>query len=122
MELFFADSYAIIEYFKGNKSYLKYFEKNKIVTARLNLMEVYYSALVNSTEENAEKYYDALISQCVEVSDSTIKKALKFRYKNKEKKLSYADSISYLLSIEMEIKFLTGDKEFKQMKNVEFVK
>ena len=122
MQIFLADSYAIIEYFKGNKNYAPYFEKNRIITTRLNLMEVYYSALVDSTQENAEKYYDTLIGQCVEISDSTIKKALRFRYKNKEKKLSYVDAICYMLSIELESKFLTGDKEFKSMKNVEFVK
>lgn len=122
MVVFLADSYAIIEYFKGNKEYSKYFEKQNIITTKLNLMEVYYSALVESSKENADKYFEVFLPKCVEIGDSTIKKAMDFRHKNRKKRLSYVDAICYQLSKEIDVKFLTGDKEFKNMKNVEFVK
>jgi len=122
LKVFLADSYAIVEYFKGNKNYSKYFEKNQIVTTRLNLMEVYYSALVNSTAKNANNYYDALLSQCVEFSDLTIKEAMQFRYEKRKQHLSYVDAIGYQLSLELNVPFLTGDKEFENLENVEFVK
>jgi predicted nucleic acid-binding protein len=47
---------------------------------------------------------------------------MKFRLKEKAKRLSYVDAIGYQLALEKNAKFLTGDKEFKGMKNVEFVK
>ena len=122
MQVFFADTYAIIDYFKGNNKYRKYFEENEIKTTRLNLMETYYSALLDSTEENAESYYDAFLPKCVEIGDETIKKAMKFRLKKRKKNISYVDAIGYQISLELGIKFLTGDKEFKGMKNVEFVR
>ncbi len=120
--MFLADSYAIIEYLKGNNKYKKYFEKEEIVTTKLNLMEVYYSTLSESNEEYAEKCYNLFLPKCVEINDNILKKELKFRHTNKKKKLSYVDAVCYQLSLEMKIKFLTGDKQFEGLKNVEFVK
>jgi len=42
--------------------------------------------------------------------------------KEKAKKISYVDAIGYQIALEKNLKFLTGDKQFKEMKNVEFVK
>ena len=122
MKLFFADSYAIIDYLKGNKNFTKYFEENEIITTRLNLMEVYYSALREATEELAEDYFDSFLGKCISLEDETIKKAMKFKLKEKAKKISYVDAVGYQIALEKNIKFLTGDKQFKEMKNVEFVK
>ena len=47
---------------------------------------------------------------------------MNFRYKNKTKKMSMTDCISYIMAGNLGIKFLTGDKEFKGMEGVEFVK
>ena len=122
MQKFFADSYAIIDYFKGNKNYKKYFEENEIITTKLNLIEVYYSTLLESTQEMAEKYYNSFLDKCIEIDDETFKKAMQFRYKEKAKKLSYIDTIGYQIALEKNIKFLTGDQQFKTIKNTEFVK
>ena len=41
----------------------------------------------------------------------------------KEKKaLSYADCINYSIAEKMNLKLLTGDEDFRDLKNVEFVK
>ncbi|MBU0958442.1 MAG: hypothetical protein KKB31_00715, partial [Nanoarchaeota archaeon] len=53
--------------------------------------------------------------------DTTIN-ATKFKFKNRKDGLSYTDCIGYILSKELGIKFLTGDKKFKNKSNVEFVK
>lgn len=119
---YFADSYALIEYVKGNYKYKKYFEKDNIITTRLNLMELFYATLLEGAESAAEKYYDSFLSKCIEIKDETIKEAMKLRYRLKKKKLSYVDAISYQISLENGIKLLTGDKEFKTSENVEFVK
>jgi len=122
MKLFFADSYAIIDYLKGNKSFEKYFEENEVITTRLNLMEVYYSALRDTTEKLAEEYFNSFLGKCIALEDETIKNAMKFKLKEKARKISYIDAIGYQIALEKNIKFLTGDKKFKEMKNVEFVK
>jgi len=38
------------------------------------------------------------------------------------KKLSLIDALGYSCSCKQRIKFLTGDKEFMEMENVEFIK
>ena len=119
--MLFFDSFAIIEIIKGNEKYRKYIEETPITT-RLNLMEVYYYLLREEDEKKAEFYYNFYLPACISVSNSIIKDAMKFKLKLKSRKLSYADCIGYILSLEMGIKFLTGDKEFKDIKNVEYVK
>lgn len=122
MKTFFADSYAIIDYLRGNKNFRKYFEENLVITTRFNLMEVYYSTLLCSTEDAAEMHYASFSGNCVEVSDETLKDAMKFKLKEKARKISYVDAIGYCAALERNVPFLTGDKQFKDMKNVEFVK
>ena len=45
-----------------------------------------------------------------------------FRFNNLKKDISMTDCIGYFLAKSLGIKFLTGDKEFENMKDVEFVK
>lgn len=120
--LFFADTYALIEFFKGNQSYKKKFFDNEIITTRLNLMELYYGKLADGTPELAEEYFNTLLPKTVEIEDEILKTAAKFRLAHKKQNISYIDAIGYEISNKIKIKFLTGDKEFKDMPNVEFVK
>ena len=46
----------------------------------------------------------------------------RFKIKNIKRSLSYADCIGYIIALRYGIKFLTGDKEFETLENVEFVK
>ena len=59
---------------------------------------------------------------CVSIPDRVIKEAMKLKLKFKDKKLSYVDCIGYVFALELGLKFLTGDNEFKDLVNVEFVK
>ncbi|MDO8468041.1 MAG: PIN domain-containing protein [Nanoarchaeota archaeon] len=118
---YFFDTYAIIEILNQNPSYEKY--KDKIATITIfNLSEIYYYCLNNLNSFGAEEIYNKYREAVVKVSDSIIKNAMMFRKNNKKKDLSYADCIGYIYASKNNIKFLTGDKEFKNMKNVEFVK
>ena len=47
---------------------------------------------------------------------------MKIRRENRKKNLSYADCLGYAFALENNRLFLTGDKEFKDMKGVEFVR
>ena len=44
------------------------------------------------------------------------------QYENKKKDLSYIDALGYNMALKNKIPFLTGDKEFKDLPNVIFVK
>ena len=118
----FYDTYAILEIIKGNSNYRNYLKNIGIATSRLNLMELYYRLYVLFGIETAELYFQKYNPFAVEVSDLMIKKAMIFRAENRKRDLSYVDCIGYIFAKENKIKFLTGDKQFKDMENVEFVK
>lgn len=120
-ETFFFDTYAIIELIKGNKNYEEYKNADKI-TSMLNLLELYYSLLLDYNEQTAEFYFKAFLNFVVPYTEETIKNAAKFRFANKEKKLSYVDCLGYIMALENSVKFISGDKKFIDIKNVEFVK
>jgi len=119
--MFFADTYALLEIVYGNRKYKDYLSE-KIITTRLNLMELYYALLRDHNEEKAEYYYNFFVSFCIAIDDSTIKKAMQFKLEHRKLGLSYMDCIGYVLASDKGIRFLTGDKAFKGLKNVEFVK
>lgn len=119
---FFADTYALIEFFKGNPHYAKYFTEHECITTRLNLLELYYAKLLEEQPDQAEEYYNGLLSKTVEIDDDTIKKAAQFRFEHKKQNISYIDAVGYQIARAKKIKFLTGDKAFKELSNVEFVR
>ena len=119
---FFYDTYALLEIITGNENYNKYVKNTGIATTKLNLMELFYRLYILHGIEIAEFYYQKYLPFVVEISDSLIKKAAIFRAENKKKDLSYVDCVGYILALEHKIKFLTGDSQFKDMENVEFVK
>jgi len=122
IKTFFFDTYALYEIIEGNKNYRSYIKNVAIVTTKLNLMELYYGLLVNYNEKTANDLYDKFLSYYTSIDDNSIKKAMIFRALNKKKDLSYIDCVGYIISKQRNIKFLTGDKEFEDMENVEFVK
>ena len=119
---FFYDSYAIIEYINGNPNYKKYFVEYEGITTLYNVMEVYYSVLREEGEEKAKKALELLKPLIIYPSIEDLEKSMKFRLKQKKKKLSYADCLGYTLALKNKIKFLTGDEDFRDIQNVEFIK
>ncbi|MFH1290556.1 MAG: PIN domain-containing protein [Nanoarchaeota archaeon] len=118
---YFFDSYAIIETIKDNPNY-ENFKDQPIVTNALNISEVYYHILLNTGESTANKMIESLDIQEIAISKDISINAAKFRHKHKKAKLSYADCIGYISAKTYNLKFLTGDKEFEHLDNVEFVK
>lgn len=120
--MYFLDAYAIIEIIKGSKNYSMYLNK-PFVTSIFNIMELYYALLRLYDEKTAEKYFRFFRPACIPVKDNTIKHAMKFRLlqRTEQNLISYVDCIGYCLSIEIGATFLSGEKHFKDLKNVEFV-
>lgn len=118
---YFFDSYAVVEIVKGNPSYQPYADGN-IALTMFNLAEIYWSVLNDFREGKADEVFDTFRRGLVEIDDITIKKAVKFRRSYKKQDLSYTDCIGYIYAKRHGLKFLTGDKEFEHLNNVEFVK
>lgn len=122
IKTFFFDTYALYEIAIGNKNYNPYTKNVAVVTTRLNLMELFYGLLTKYNKNIADKSYDYFLKYCINISDGIIKNAALFRAANAKKGLSYVDCIGYILAMELNIKFLTGDDAFRNMSNVEFIK
>jgi len=118
---FFFDSYALFEIVHKNKNYSSYL-KVGIVTTKLNVVELHYRLLSLYGEEIADIAFNRFIPFIVEISNEIIKEANAFKLLNKKRNLSYVDCIGYILARSMNLKFLTGDKQFEKLEGVEFVK
>lgn len=115
---YFFDSYAIIEILNGSSNYSK-FINSEFITTKLNLFEVYLK-LLRLSEEKANIFIKRYMTKTVDFDEFIIKEACRLKISNKN--LSMTDCIGYVISIKAGVKFLTGDKEFEIIKNVEFVK
>ncbi|HZX19712.1 MAG TPA: PIN domain-containing protein [archaeon] len=121
LKAYFFDTYAFFEIINANPNYSAHLETVG-TTTKLNLMELHYGLLREYGKKFADEKYDNLVKNTLEVDDKTIKEANEFRLKHAKKKLSYIDCVGYVSAKRHNLIFLTGDKEFKNMENVEFVK
>ena len=121
MNKYFLDTYALIEIIKGNPNYAKYSDKIAVMT-RYNLIEFYYSCISEYSSEVARLLYLKFKECIISIEDDVIFEAMAMKKKLKKTNLSYVDCIGYICAKKMNILFLTGDKEFKNLPGVEFVK
>ncbi|MBU1103739.1 MAG: type II toxin-antitoxin system VapC family toxin [Nanoarchaeota archaeon] len=119
-ETFLYDTYALIEILNKNPNYDQYTDKEIIINDFI-FAEFSYQLIVGKAE-NKEEILDEVEPAIIFPNPEILKKAMKFRYENKKKKMSMTDCVSYTMAREMGVKFLTGDKEFEGLENVEFVK
>ena len=118
---YFFDTCAIIEIIRNNSNYAPYYNE-EIITSILNLGELYLALLKEKKEKEADEWFEKLKSCALSANPEIIKDAMKFRHKNKNKNLSFIDCVGYILAREYNLIFLTGDKEFEHIENVEYVK
>ncbi len=120
-QAYFFDTYAIVEILDGNKNYKEYLDKNAVLT-KLNIFEIFYSLLKDLGKEKAEEIVNQYYPSVVDYGKTIIEEAAQFRLEYKNKNLSMTDCIGYILAKRIGIKFLTGDKQFEDLPNIEFVK
>lgn len=117
---YFFDTYAIIELMIGNSSYDKY--KNfPVKISILNIAEIYSIILRNKSKDEADKWLRNYNFELLEISPKAMAKAVHFRFTCRNN-ISLTDAVGYIISLENNLRFLTGDKQFENMPNVEFVK
>lgn len=121
MNSYFFDSYALFEVIFGNQQYMQLLKNAGMVTMQWNLLELHYHITVRRSKEDADLAYDGFAFTAVQPTDDDMKEASEFRAKNKNLKLSFIDCVGYIVAKRRGLKFLTGDKAFKGMDNVEYV-
>ena len=121
MQAFVFDTYALLVIIAGNPNYSAYLN-SEIVINDFVFTELCYKLIRESGIEKASFYIDKYSGFRKELDAETIKNAMLFRIQHKKRDLSPADCISYVMALKLNLKFLTGDRQFEDMENVEFVK
>lgn len=86
----------------------------------MNLIEIHHAVLRQFSEADADRMAKIFSQFVVVPSIDVIIRASKLRLQKKT--ISFADAIGYIYAKMNNMKFLTGDKEFERMENIEFVK
>jgi len=118
-QAYFFDTYAFFEIIRGNPAYEKYKDAGAMTTI-FNLAELNYGLKKETSKEKADKITDKYFPLLVEITAKNLKEAMNLKTGNR--KLSIPDAIGYAIAKSYGVKFLTGDQEFEEMPNVEFVK
>ena len=120
---YFYDSYAVLAYLSDNPSYRSYFEEDDGFLTKLNLLEIHFRLLSVHGARAAKQALQAFSRYLMDFDLEDTEKGMKVRQELRDKRLnvSYADAMGYYLATKLGIKFLTGDKVFKHLSNVEFV-
>ena len=119
---FYFDTYALVEIAQANQSYARYRENVRILTNKLNLVELAYFLLRIDKENKILPLFTEYLKYSIEPTLNALIEAAKLKFKLRKNKLSYIDCVGYMIAKENKVKFLTGDEKFKDMDNVEFVK
>ena len=117
----YLDTYALIEIMNGNSNFAQYLTQDFIIT-NITLAEFYAVILREENEKTANYWIKKLEPYSVKVETNILIEAIRFKYKHKKQKISFFDAVGYIYSTNNNCVFVTGDKEFENMKFVEFKK
>ena len=119
--MYFFDTYTLWELIKKNPRY-EPFSQESIICTIFNVYEFYVTLRKDFNEEIAKRYVLLLEDCLVETTIKNIIDAVEMKKQFNKQDISFIDCLGYIKAKELKIKFLTGDKEFEMMENVEFVK
>jgi len=119
--MYFFDTYAIIALAEKNPNY-EIFKDVKMITCVMNIGEIYNIILREKSKNAADEWFRGISFELLEITPEIMVKSVYFRHVNKKKNISSTDSVGYTLSLNHDLKFLTGDRQFEHLPNVEFVK
>ncbi|MEK6932308.1 MAG: PIN domain-containing protein [Nanoarchaeota archaeon] len=113
------DTYALMEIYLGNEKFAEYLNVDFVIND-LTLAEFYGVLLKEYGEGEAELWFKKLERYSLPIIKEILIEAIKFRYEHRKQDISFFDSVGYIFSINNGYHFVTGDKEFKGLPNVEF--
>ena len=115
------DTYALVEIKLGNPKFLNLSQSPFVITD-LTLAEFYRVLLRDANKEEADKWFKKLEHNSVPVGKEVLKEAVDFRHEHKKSGISFFDAVGYIFAMRKGYKFVTGDKQFERLANVEFRK
>ncbi|MDO8642069.1 MAG: hypothetical protein Q7R76_00560 [Candidatus Woesearchaeota archaeon] len=121
--MYFLDTYTLIEIADGNKNYDPYLEADAI-TLYCNLGELYFFLLKKYNQQTADYFQKRFAPYAVDISADIIPAAMLFRFNQKKQKksFSYIDCFGYHFALHHSHIFVTGDRAFESMEQVEVVR
>lgn len=119
-----ADSYAFFEHVGGNPRYKQVFQERDVVTTALNVLEVYHVLRRQLAPQVALRHAQACFSYITDVPRDTVFAAAVFKEDmvRRKRNCSYIDAWGYSSARALGRRFLTGDRAFDGIAQVEFVK
>ncbi len=124
MTSFFADSYAIIEILKGNENYRPY-QAATLVATEFNICEVAFAVCrdyPDKTHTIMERVRKMLVLKQTTDEGYCSGAAMRRVTTSAGRKLSTIDCVGYSVARRFQIPFLTGDREFEDIDDVEYVR
>ncbi len=115
----FFDTYAFFEIISGNPSYEQYKDADALTTV-FNLAELNYGLKKEIGHDTSDTLTQMFSSYLVEVRAADIQNAMTLKTKKRE--LSISDAIGYTIAKRLNVPFLTGDGDFKDMPGVILLK
>ena len=115
----YLDTYALVEIKLGNPRFLEYLKQGFVITD-LTLAEFFSVLLREHNEETANYWIRKFENYSIPVKKEILLEAVKFRRKYNKTNISFFDAVGYIFALKKGYKFVTGDKEFKNLANVEF--
>lgn len=119
--MFFFDTYALIEIATANPNFKNYLNFQYVVSA-LNVGEFYAYLIRTYGKEAAKERIQSYNFEICKLTKDLMIAATELKTADAKIELSWADCIGYVAAKQLKLRFLTGDKEFKGMQNVEFVR
>ena len=117
--MYYLDTNALAAIAEGNPKFVKFMEGDFIISD-ITLAEFYGIVLKEFNELTANYWYKKLSPYSKPADKLIMVKSIKFNHQNK--KLSFFDCVGYVFSVENNHTFVTGDKGFEKMANVELIK
>lgn len=121
VRLKYLDTYALVEISRGNPKFMQYAQE-EFITSDITLSELYGVLLREFNERTAEFWLEKIKPYSEEVHLATMIAAIKLRRDVKNAKISFFDAVGYTFAKEKGAVFVTGDNDFKSMKDVELIK
>lgn len=125
MKHYVFDSYALIAFFRKEKSWnliqelLVKMSNDEIIgwITTVNVGEIYYMISRKNSAKQADLAIEALLNFPLNIIEADLKLALQAAKLKAAYKLSYADAFAAALTIDKKAVLLTGDQEFLNLKD-----
>ena len=115
------DTYALMEIFLKNEKF-SYLLSEDIQITNITMAEFWGVAIRRTSKTTADYWLKKLRSICIGVSLDIHIKARDFKLTHTNKNFSIIDCIGYMQAKENNQTFVTGECEFEDLPNVEYIK